>query len=160
MSIWGTDVHVRADLCRDVLRWCRAYPALGEIIACMDPAGGGMQRWPAEIASLSNDVSITSVVWATLSSTCFWLWGLWCDSLSSAYQPPARGSGPPRGPTPHNAQESALCPAQTAEEMNHEQTLYIARFVQMNEMRHALQIKEKHHSLKKKKEKDINQKMI
>ena len=70
--------------------------------------------------------------------TCFWLWGLWCGQLFSAYRPPARGSVPPPVLTPCSAQESALCQAQKAAETKKKYFIYIyvAHLVQMNQMLH------------------------
>lgn len=48
--------------------------------------------------------------------TCFWQWGLWCDRLFVACQPPAQDSEPPQGLTPRTARGSALCQAQKAAE--------------------------------------------
>lgn len=124
----------------DVLLWPQAYPSHLERISCMTSTGK-YQCSPAKIALSPKDPYLTSrglsnpvvankklPVQADHDAvfTCFWLWGLWCDQPSSAYRPPAQGSEPPRGLTPHNAQESALCQAQKAEETQHKETLYVA----------------------------------
>lgn len=76
--------------------------------------------------------------------TCFWLWGLWCGQLSSAYQPPAQDSEAPRGLIQYSAQESALCQAQKAVGNTTRQgNTYAAHLVAMNGSLCALQIKEK-----------------
>ncbi len=126
------------DIYGDVFQWPQTYPSHLQRISCMTSAGK-YQCSPAKTALLpkSPHLTIKGQSSPVLSNktllaythhdgvfTCFWLWGLWCDQLSSAYQPPAQGSEPPRGLTRRNAQGSALCQAQKAEETAQRSTLH------------------------------------